>query len=42
LSAEVDFYNKDDYFAPDIEKAQDLIQRDDYSSLMPEAMLTCF
>ena len=42
LRAEVTFYDKDRYFAPDIERAQRLIQRGDYNDLMPKSMLPSF
>ncbi len=42
LRAEVTFYDKDRYFAPDIERAQRLIQRGDYNGLMPKSMLPSF
>ena len=42
LRAEVAFYDKDRYFAPDIERAQRLIQRGDFNSLMPRSILPSF
>jgi len=42
LRAEVTFYDKDRYFAPDIERAQRLIQRGDFNSLMPRSILPSF
>ncbi|MFP8965401.1 histidine ammonia-lyase [Pokkaliibacter sp. CJK22405] len=39
LREEVTFYDKDRYFAPDIEKAQRLIQSAHYNGLMPLALL---
>lgn len=42
LRAEVSFYDKDRYFAPDIVKAQALVQRGDYNGLMPAGLLCSF
>ncbi len=39
LRQEVNFYDKDRYFAPDIQAAQELIQQGEYNSYMPQQLL---
>ncbi len=39
LRQEVNFYDKDRYFAPDIQAAQELIQQGEYNSYMPPQLL---
>ena len=39
LRARVSFYDKDRYFAPDIEKANELLLEAHYNTLMPSQLL---